>query len=88
MGHFCPAGVGFGTAEDVFSGAQNASQTGFQIREMPFEQLSQSPAFEQRIGKIKHIFPAASRVPPGACPVGGYLVGLWRGGKTRGRLPS
>jgi hypothetical protein len=30
----------------------------------------------QRIGKIKHIFSAASPVPPGACPMGSCLVGL------------
>jgi N12 class adenine-specific DNA methylase len=56
-----PAGVGFGTSEGVFSGAQNASQTGYQLREMPFDQLAQYPPFQEALATIDPALPPEQR---------------------------
>jgi hypothetical protein len=52
------------------------------VLRMPLAELKST----QRIGKIKHLFSTASPVPSGACPRGGCLVGLVRGGGTSGRV--
>lgn len=55
-------GVAFGGAEGVFSGLQNAAQTGTEIRGMSIDKLKQSPVFAQHLAAQDAKLPEEERM--------------------------
>lgn len=59
---FISDGVAFGGSEGVFSGLQNAAQTGSQIRAMPMDKLSASPNFQKHLAEQDPSLPQKDRM--------------------------
>lgn len=59
---FVADGVAFGGAEGVFSGLQNAAQTGSEIRAMTFDKLMASDNFIKHLAEQNHALPEAERM--------------------------
>lgn len=59
---FAANGASFGGAEGVFSGLQNAAQTGIEIRNMDYDKLKESPAFNQFLSEQDPSLPEKQRL--------------------------
>ena len=46
LGHLAASSLGYGSAEGIYSGLENAAQAGEEVKKMPLAELLKSPAFQ------------------------------------------
>ena len=51
IGHLAPTALGYGSAEGLWTGLENAEQAGRSVAEMPEEDLAKSPAYQKLLAE-------------------------------------